>query len=406
MKDRVRIPSLRHHKPSGQAVVTIPLPGGKRKDVYLGPWRSTDAKKAYARILGELAVAPMPESVVKRTTALTVNELLAAFWKWASSYYGSVSSERETYRLAIREVRLLYGPTPAKDFGPLGLKAVRNQFVGAGLTRGEVNRRTRKIVRIFRWGASEELIPVAVVTALKTVEGLRAGRTVAPDNPKKSIPTLADVEAVYRHLKPTIIAMIKVQLLTGARPGEICQLRPCDIDRSGPIWKFTPASHKNAHRGQSRVIMLGPRAQAVLMPLTPADANGYYFNPRAYLAARRAERSTPLYESHVRRYAREKRSRPNIAFGETYSTDAYSRAVRRAIASENERRAAMAGKGNYVPLGWHIHQLRHVAAAMIRADFGIENARAVLGHTHSAMTDHYSSSANERLATEVARRAG
>ena len=44
----LRLPKLRHHKPSGQAVVTL---GGR--DVYLGRWGSQDSKSRYRAAIAE-----------------------------------------------------------------------------------------------------------------------------------------------------------------------------------------------------------------------------------------------------------------------------------------------------------------------------------------------------------------
>jgi len=44
--------------------------------------------------------------------------------------------------------------------------------------------------------------------------------------------------------------------------------------RFGPLWSYTPAHHKDEHVGRSRVIMLGPQAQAAI---TPFLRPGYLF---------------------------------------------------------------------------------------------------------------------------------
>jgi hypothetical protein len=59
-------------------------------------------------------------------------------------------------------VRLRYGPTLARDFGPLKLKAVRQDLVDRRLVRTQINKQIRRIVRIFRWAVAEELLPVGV----------------------------------------------------------------------------------------------------------------------------------------------------------------------------------------------------------------------------------------------------
>lgn len=45
---RQRVPSYRHHKPSGQAVVTL-----DGRDFYLGPWNSKASRSEYERLTGE-----------------------------------------------------------------------------------------------------------------------------------------------------------------------------------------------------------------------------------------------------------------------------------------------------------------------------------------------------------------
>jgi integrase len=405
---RSRTPAYRRHRPSGQAVVTVKLPDGGRKDIYLGKWNTAASRREYARIVGELAAAPTPAAVVLRIDrpGLSVNELCAAFWRWATGYYAPGCSERETYRLVIRALRQSYGHTRAEKFGPLALEAVRKSFVAAGLSRGEVNRRVRMSVKIFKWGVAKELVTQPVHAALQTVEGLRVGHSPAPDRPQKSVPSHADVAAIYPFVSQTVKAMISVQLLTGMRPGELVQLRPVDLVTSGPAWRFVPKQHKTAHRGKCRTIMLGPKAQAILASLTPDDPTGYYFDPAAAVLRlreqQRAGRQTPLWNSHVETLRRKRSRRPVRTPGSRYSTSSYSRAVRRGIELTNARREHLAGPGNYDSLDWHVHQLRHLAAATIRERFGLETVRATLGHSALAMSGHYAASADAKLSEAAA----
>jgi integrase len=41
------------------------------------------------------------------------------------------------------------------------------------------------------------------------------------------------------------------------------------------------------------------------------------------------------------------------------------------------------------PPSWHPHQLRHNAATRLRKEFGLDVARAVLGHSSAAVTEIY-----------------
>ena len=75
----------------------------------------------------------------------------------------------------MRLLKALYGHTTARDFGPLALRAVREEMVRAGLSRGVVNARVNRVRRLFKWAASFELLPATGYEALRTVAGLRKG---------------------------------------------------------------------------------------------------------------------------------------------------------------------------------------------------------------------------------------
>ena len=111
------------------------------------------------------------------------------------------------------------------------------------------------------------------------MEGLKKGRTKAPE-PEPVLPvedTL--VEATLPHLPEIVADMVRFQRLTGCRPGEVCQLRPMDLDRTGDVWTYRPGSHKTEHHGRERVIFIGPKAQAVIRPYLLRDATAYCFSP-------------------------------------------------------------------------------------------------------------------------------
>jgi len=398
-RPRSVLPVYRFHKSSGQAVVTVPTAEGGRRDVYLGVYGSAESKDRYRGLLAEL---PAENNSGGRTApraplaGITVAELLLAFIRHAEGYYrhpdGTPTGSAEEFKHAARPVRELYAKLPATMFGPLCLKQVRERIIATGLARSEVNRRVRNVRMMFRWAASEEMIPATVSDALGTVAGLRAGRTKAPDRePIKPAPQ-ADVDAALAKAGPEIAAMIRVQRFTGMRPGELCRLRPCEIDRTGAVWFFRPFRHKNSHRGKPRVVAIGPRAQQVLADFEPPTPDDYFFSPRRIVEAAHAERSskraTPRYPSHMKRNERKRAASPTRPPAGRYTSQSYARAVNRAC--------LLAG---VVP--WSPNQLRHAAATQIRHRFGLEAAQAVLGHAKPDMTLIYAEG-NAALAASVA----
>lgn len=395
------VPRYRLHQPSGQAVVTVRLTDGSRRDVYLGKYNSEESRQKYARIIAELAAAPTPARVTVRATSdVTVNEVLLAFWEHAQRHYrradGTPTNEVKEYRLVSKAVRELYGHTPATEFGPLALKAVRNAMLAAGLARTYINQRVGKVRRIFKWAAGEQLIPFGVYQSLTAVAGLQKGRTNARE-PEPVGPVAEEhVRAVLPFVRPQVRGMVEVQLLTGMRPDEVCQLRPCSIDMAGEVWVYRPLHHKNAHRDKPRSVPIGPRAQAILKEFAPGDLSGYYFSPRRVVEQLHAERTkvrkTPRYPSHLRRNAGKRVLTPKRAAGERYTSHSYSVAVTRAC-----RKAG-------VP-DWSPNQLRHSHGTVVRHRFGLEAAQVALGHQRADVTQVYAEK-NLALAAKVAAEIG
>jgi integrase len=171
--------------------------------------------------------------------------------------------------------------------------------------------------------------------------------------------------------------MIQLQLLTGMRPGEVVLMRTCDLDTSGAIWIYTPRRHKTEHRGRSRLIYLGPRAQEVVRPWLRPNLMEYLFSPREameeFRRGQRRNRKTPLYPSVL---ARPRKANPKKAPSDRYTTRTYHHAI-----GYGCRRANVAS--------WHPNQLRHNAATRLRRDFGLDVARAVLGHSSAVVTELY-----------------
>lgn len=420
-----QIPQLRHHRASRRAYVTL---GGKR--VYCGPWNvpagkpSRAAIEKYNRVMAEYLASQGNSALPKPTAAteggVTVLRLVAQFWKHCRTYYkqpgGGLSPEAVAYRHALKPLVDLYGRTPAADFGPLSLKAVRETMIGKGWGRKSINRQVLRIRSVFRWAAENELLPATIYQALLTVKGLRAGRCEAKET--APVPPVDDavVEATLPFLSPVVRDMVKLQRLTGARPGEICDLRGCDIDTSKTPWEYRPAKHKTAHHGHDRVIFIGPKARAIIEANLKPNPRAYLFQPSdAELERKRLRREarqskvTPSQAERDRQRAKRRRRRPP---GAKYDTASYRRAIARACerlfimpkelrepgkgtprakadtpeAKAERRRLRSKWRAEHV---WHPHQLRHTAATEWRAVGGPDTALTMLGDKTTRMIDVY-----------------
>ena len=358
----VSVPKYRRHKGSGQAFVQV---NGRRH--YLGKWDSPKSKEAYARFVAELAVSPAATKAVPLTTPasqFTVVELVAAYLDYAKGYYqhnGKPTRSLDNIKLALRVVKDLYGRERVATFSSLNLLAIQQKLAADGSTRNYVNKRVGAVKRMFKWGVSRAIVPPTVYTALSTVEGLRMGRTTA----RESTPVLpvSDelVDVTLPNLPVVIADMVRFQRLTGARPGEVFQLRPCDVDRSGEIWEYKPADHKTAYRGRQRIIYIGPKAQAILLPYLLRDAQANCFSPaeseeKRHKEQRNRRRTRVQPSQQNRRKAKPKRT-PRTA----YNKDSYQKAIARAIVKANKERTEAAADMGVEPIllpHWHANQLR------------------------------------------------
>jgi integrase len=401
-------PKYRKHKASGQAVVTI-----AGRDHYLGPWRSKASKIEYDRLIGEWLAAGRPSTGLVTADDLTLTELLLRYWRFAQQHYrkdGEPTGEVNNIRAAAKPLKALYGHTRAAEFSPLSLKALRQHMIGVGLCRTLINQRIGIIRRIFKWGVSEALVPPAVLQALQAVDGLRRGRSEARETKPIGPVDDATVDATLPFLPVVVADMVRFQRLVGCRPAEVCSLRPCDVDTSGDVWVFRPASHKTEHHGRERRIYIGPQAQDVLRPYLLRDKETCCFTPADSEKKRRAaiheRRVTPM--SCGNRPGTNVKRRPKRRLKDRYNKDSYANAIRRgckkacpAPESLSDAEARDWDKAHC----WAPNRLRHSVATKLRASYGIDAAQTVLGHADPKVTLTYAER-DYALAARIMREVG
>jgi integrase len=419
-----RTPTLRRHKPSSLGVVTL-----NGQDIYLGRWPAGQKKPPIAvqaeydrRVSEWLANGRRLRQEIPQQGAdsPSVSDLMLAFALHVELHYrredGTHTSEVREFKAALRPLREMYGTMAASAFGPLKLKAVRQKFIEAGLSRGVINQRIGRVVRMFKWAVSEELIPETVWRALTTVRGLEKGRTVAHESEPVKPVAEAHVAATLPFMLPQIRALVELQLVTGMRPGEVCAMRACDIDMTGDVWLYRPATHKTKHRGKERVVALGPKAQDVVRVFLKPDTQAFLFSARDAMEYRRSQlrlkRKSRVPPSQQHRRKRKPRKQP----GKQYQTSSYAHAIAKAVLAANTAAACdkckklkpaercEACKKAAIP-HWHPHQLRHTHATEVRRRFGLEAAQVALGHSQAQITEVYAER-DLALAAKVAREVG
>lgn len=434
-------PSYRRHS-GGQACVTVRDRSGRRREILLGPYDSAESKEEYERVLALLKVHrgcyPFDDDgvgVPKDVDGLTVDQVILAWWKDAERRLGECSKELKQYGYALRHLRALYGSTPAASFGPKRFKAVRQRMVDAlqyhvrpvgvegakarwlaedrvkvqdsearikgkewvkvevlgsrqALSRKVINRHLVRIRAVFSWAVGEELIHASVAHGLREVKGIRQGDRQVKESKARLPAFWHDVVKILPHCTRPVAAMLRLQWLTGMRSGEVRVMRTLDIDRTDPqFWEYRPGSdagphgaHKNAWRGQDRVVALGPQCIEVLTPwLNEDDPSAYLFQPRQAMAevnaGRRKERKSPRWPSHVKAQEAKRKRQPKRTAGTCYSDSSYPQAVARACAKAG--------------IKFSPYALRHGRKMHVARESGSDAARAVLGQKSIDATEHY-----------------
>lgn len=371
MSRRSTQPVYSFHKASGQAKVRI-----RNRDYYLGPYDSPESRKAYDAIIANWRLDT--EEVDPFTT--TVDSLALHYLRFADAHYlknGLPTSEPGIIRIALRFLVADHGTELARKFGPKALKSVREKMIQGGIVRSSCNRMIGRIKRMFRWGVAEEMVAPEILAALESVAGLQRGRTTATESAPVLPVDRAHVDAIRPYVSRQIAAMIDLQLLTAARPGEILALRGCDLTSDGDVWEYHPESHKTQHHGRVRVIFLGAAAQEIVKQFLKPNPQACLFSPAdakaEFQAARRAKRKTPLTPSQR---TRQPKSKPAKQPGDRYTICSYGQAIRKACLKAD------------IP-AWHPNQLRHTAATAIRKRFGLEATQTILGHSRADVTQIY-----------------
>ena len=213
-----RKPSYLLHKPTGQARVRI-----NGKDHNLGEYGSRESRDRYDDLIAEWLVA---NGDTTRHT-LRIDDLALLYMQHAQTYYvknGTTTPEVHKLRSVLRLLVELHGRTRIREFGPKSLREIRDAMISAGWLRRTVNDNVHRIRRIFRWAVSQELVPVTVFQALKTVEGLKRGRSTATES-KPVLPVPDEiVEATLPFLPVVVADMVRLQRLTGMRPAPLNRL--------------------------------------------------------------------------------------------------------------------------------------------------------------------------------------
>ena len=256
--------------------------GGRRNANRNGSLTRTDARK-----VPPMSYLPLHLFRPVVGDPRTVGELIDAYLTGCSGWHGAAAeypangntSEASNMAYALTSFReathrdtehgplVRIGDLLATEMRPAHLRSAMATMIRDGLSRTGINARKGRIVRWVRWLVSYERIPVAVLTALKTVGPVKATTPGVTTRPRVECIDAETVEATRGVACGALRRALHVHQLTGMRPGELVSMRVCDLSPhpDGETWDYKPAHHKTEHSiSFARVIPLGPRSRAEL----------------------------------------------------------------------------------------------------------------------------------------------
>lgn len=383
----MHIPKYCHHKARDLGYVTI-----NGRVTYLGPYNTPESLAAYYKLVAEYTAQG---SRRKSDAPITVTELIVAYHEAITTFRLSASSKTRI-ATSLRLLRMFYASLPAHEITPFHLKACREHWIQQKLTRNYINILTGNLIRMLRWAAEELLIPIDTYRACEILSPLKAGRCTAAESVPVAAISRAIVEKTLPHCSKPVRALIELQWLTGARPGELLRLTPGAIDTTdAAAWRYEVREHKTAYRGQRRTIYFGPQAQAILRPFMLRPKNEPCFSPReSYFEMQHTKnpRTRPEPRYHRPRKGTKAPAQPKTPrrFSPFFDVAAYRRHIARACAA--------AGIDS-----WHPHQLRHAAATRFREERDLDVAQVLLGHNTADATQRYAQITDQKAKEAAAR---
>lgn len=189
------------------------------------------------------------------------------------------TSWKEDERILNKDVIPVWGDRKTEDITRRDVLLLLDGMQGRG---DGIKTNTFKIVRrMFRFAVKQEIISTTPCYAFEKGEELPR-----PVSKERNL-TESEVKAFWIGLDKCAISenirsILKLILLTGQRPGEVCSMHSSDID--GKWWEFTPKETvitKETPRKQR--IYLTDTALELIEPLTVLDKKTKEVKPRGYI---------------------------------------------------------------------------------------------------------------------------
>ena len=157
----------------------------------------------------------------------------------------------------------------AADICRRDIRELLNTMVDVGKGR-EAEKRRRVCTAMFRWALSQDIVAADPTAGLEAYDR---------GTPRDRVLTVEEIETLWKWLDTDALSLeaadiLKLELLTGARCGEISGLRAEEIDRNKWVWTLPAQRSKN---GRQRVTPIVGAAREMLERRLSGVENGPLF---------------------------------------------------------------------------------------------------------------------------------
>jgi integrase len=238
----------------------------------------------------------------------------------------------------------------------------QKHLIEKGYARTQINRLVGLVKRVFSWGGKprfdletyDKLPAIVSSSFIADMKAIEIIKDEGKENPKRKDVPEHIVTAVFPFVSETIADMLRIQLLTGMRPKEVCMMRNCNIKRTkeefaeygylydSEVWIYVLSKHKTEKYIGVKAVPLGIEEQEILSKYIIDD-------------------ESPIFKNSQKK---------------EFSRAEYGRKIKKAIEKNNLKK--------FIP-----YQIRHTVITKVSLDHNRDMARAIAGHTTEKMTARY-----------------
>ena len=226
---------------------------GRTTDVSLEHARERANELTSAARGGRDLIAEEDEAREAATSRITVGALIDLYLR------RQVSGRLRTADAIERGLRRDLAPIAqrcAADISRRDIREILDAIADRGCMR-EAEKRRQMVGAMFRWALSQDIVEADRTAGLKAYD---------PGTPRDRVLTVEEIETLWRwfdsgSLSPDAADILRLELLIGARCGEISGLRAEEIDGEKWLWTLPAARSKN---GRQRVTPIVGVARDIL----------------------------------------------------------------------------------------------------------------------------------------------